>query len=81
MGYKFDTLEFSKRIKTKRVIELSTGLREVAQKVKVSPASISRMERGSVPEMKSFLKMCGWLQSSPQDFFATEKISTKIKGK
>lgn len=79
MRYYFDATEFSKRIKTKRIIELGKGLREVAAKTGVSFATLSRMENMATPEMESFLKVCHWLNNPPNDFLTTSKISDKIK--
>lgn len=84
MRYYFDAAEFSKRIKTKRVIELDKGLREVAKKTGVSFSTLSRMENKKIPEMDSFLKVCNWLDALPREFLTTtvpakEKISTKIQ--
>ena len=69
MRYYFDAAEFSKKIKYKRLIELNTGLREVAKSTKVSPATISRIENKKTPEMDSFLKMCHWLNADPSNFW------------
>lgn len=71
MKYNFDSKEFSKRIKTKRVIELNYDLRTVSKKAKVSAATISRLENGSIPEMDTFLKMCEWLDALPREFIYT----------
>jgi len=71
MKYNFDSKEFSKRIKTKRVIELNIDLRTVAKKSKVSSATISRLENGGIPEMRTFLKMCEWLDALPREFIFT----------
>lgn len=73
MNYKFYSQEFSKQVKTKRVIELNIGLREVAKKSKVSAATLSRIENGNIPDMESLLKVCKWLQVSPSNFFISSK--------
>lgn len=70
--YYFYSEGFSKAMKTKRVIELNTGLREVAKKINVSAATLSRVENGGTPEMETFLKICHWLGSLPREFIQTK---------
>lgn len=80
MRYLFDTDKFSKAIKTKRLINLNIGLREVSTKIKVSAATLSRLENGTTPEIENLLKICGWLGESPSEFFYTQyKPSKPIK--
>jgi transcriptional regulator with XRE-family HTH domain len=74
MKYEFDSQEFSRQIKTKRVIELNAGMRDVAKKAKVSISTLSRLENGKTPDMPSLISVCNWLESSPSSFF---KIKTK----
>ena len=45
------------------------GLREVAQEIgEVSPATLSRLENGGVPDTETFLRICDWLHLSPNEF-------------
>ena len=73
MKFYFDTETFSKQIKTKRVIELSTGLREVSKKTNISPATLSRIENQYVPDMDTLFKACQWLKVNPSEFIKTKK--------
>lgn len=73
MKHYFNSELFAKKIKTKRIIELNIGLREVSKKTKVSPATICRLENDAIPEMETFLKMCNWLGSDPKEFIQTKK--------
>lgn len=72
MRYYFDTKGFSTRIKTKRVIEMNVDLRTLSKKTKVSPATMSRLENGKMPEMETFLKMCHWLDALPREFIVSK---------
>jgi transcriptional regulator with XRE-family HTH domain len=79
MKYEFDSQEFSKQIKTKRIIELNAGMREVAKKVKVSISTLSRLENGKTPDMPSLINVCNWLESSPSTFFKAKVKNNKNK--
>lgn len=47
------------------------GLRAVADEIGgVSAATLSRVEKGKVPDLDTFLRICAWLGKSPQDFMA-----------
>lgn len=41
------------------------GIREVAGEVGVSPATLSRVERGKMPDLETFRKICKWLRVDP----------------
>lgn len=73
MQYEFDSQEFSKRVKTKRLIELNLGLREVSKKSKVSISTLSRVENGFVPDMGTLIKISNWLKTPPSVFFVIKK--------
>lgn len=77
MRYYFDANEFSKRIKTKRIIELKVDLLALSKKTKVSPATMSRLENGKTPEIETFLKMCNWLDALPREFIVTTLSKSK----
>lgn len=72
MKYQFDTKEFSKQVKMKRVIELNTGLREVAAKAKISISTLSRIENERIPDIQSLILISNWLQVSPSIFFKVQ---------
>ena len=38
------------------------GLREVAYEIAVSPATLSRVENGKLPDLDTFAKICKWLR-------------------
>lgn len=41
------------------------GIREVASEIGVSPATLSRVERGNLPDLDTFGKICKWLGIDP----------------
>src|SRR5690349_16054276 len=41
------------------------GIREVAKEIGVSPATLSRVERGHLPDLETFGKICKWLKIDP----------------
>ena len=51
---------------------LGIGCREAAKAARVSPATISRIERGDEPDIASFAKLCAWL-GLPSRMFLDEK--------
>jgi transcriptional regulator with XRE-family HTH domain len=38
------------------------GVRDVADEIGVSPATLSRVERGNLPDLETFKKICKWLE-------------------
>ena len=41
------------------------GLREVAREIPTSPATLSRIEAGKMPDLTTFGKLCQWLEIDP----------------
>jgi transcriptional regulator with XRE-family HTH domain len=41
------------------------GIREVSKEIGVSPATLSRVERGHLPDLETFGKICKWLKIDP----------------
>lgn len=41
------------------------GVREVSKEMGISPATLSRIERGRVPDLDTFSKLCKWLVIDP----------------
>ncbi len=58
----FDHVGLGKLIKTKRMIDLDIGLRELGGKLKISPSTLSRMENGKEAEINHILTVCNWLK-------------------
>jgi len=45
------------------------GVREIAREIGISPATLSRVERGHLPDLETFKKICKWLGVDPGDVF------------
>jgi len=43
------------------------GIREVAQEIGISPATLTRVEGGRLPDIATFQKMCSWLKVNPAE--------------
>ena len=41
------------------------GIRLAAEEIGVSPATLSRVERGFLPDLETFRKICRWLEVDP----------------
>ena len=70
MKYSLNKEKLAKLIKVKRV---GKSLRDVTDEIGVSPSTLSRVERGSLPDMDTFLSLCDWLDVAPREFFSNGK--------
>jgi transcriptional regulator with XRE-family HTH domain len=43
------------------------GIREAAQEIGVSPATLTRVEGGRLPDIATFQKICSWLKVNPAE--------------
>jgi transcriptional regulator with XRE-family HTH domain len=43
------------------------GIREVAQEVGISAATLTRVEGGRLPDLATFQKICSWLKVNPSE--------------
>lgn len=48
------------------------GIREVAAEIGISPATLSRVERGNVPDLDTFTKLCRWLRVDPGEVLGVD---------
>ena len=53
------------------------GLREIASQIGVSVPTLSRIEKGNMPDLDTFMKLCAWLEVSPSDFQISDIEDTK----
>jgi len=61
----------------------SRGVREIAKEIKISPATLSRVERGFMPDLDTFGKICRWLKVDPAEVlgikdFASTRFSASV---
>ncbi len=55
------------------------GLREISTEIGgVSPATLSRIEKGKVPDVDTFIKLCKWLET-PTDTFIIDHTNVELK--
>jgi transcriptional regulator with XRE-family HTH domain len=54
--------QLSRQLREKRG---DRGVREAAQEIGISPATLSRVERGHLPDLETFGKICRWLKTDP----------------
>src|SRR5579863_2366417 len=55
------------------------GVREVAKEIGISPATLSRMERGHIPDLDTFGKVCRWLRIDPGEVLGVEPQATATR--
>lgn len=46
----------------------SRGIRAAAAEAGVSPATLSRVENGHMPDLATFAKVCRWVNCDPSEF-------------
>ncbi|MDR2239630.1 MAG: helix-turn-helix domain-containing protein [Zoogloeaceae bacterium] len=54
------------------------GVREAARQVGISPATLSRVENGKIPDLDTFGKICRWLGEDPALFLDTSFASNTV---
>jgi transcriptional regulator with XRE-family HTH domain len=53
------------------------GIRTVADEIGVSPATLSRVERGLMPDLETFGKICRWLKVDPAAILGVTEVAAK----
>jgi len=51
----------------------SRGIRVAAAEAEVSPATLSRVENGNLPDLATFAKICRWLDVDPARFLGVQR--------
>jgi transcriptional regulator with XRE-family HTH domain len=51
----------------------SRGIRAAAAEAEVSPATLSRVENGNLPDLATFAKICRWLNVDPARFLGVHR--------
>lgn len=59
---KINLKSLGRRITEKRG---ANGIRAAAAEIGISPATLSRVERGNLPDIETFKKICTWLAINP----------------
>ena len=52
------------------------GIREVAQEIGISPATLTRVEGGRLPDIATFQKLCSWLKVNPAEILDISTTSS-----
>ena len=64
MASYLDIERLSELVRSKRG---NRGLREMAAIIGVSPSTILRVEKGTVPDVATFLAICDWIEMPPAE--------------
>lgn len=54
------------------------GVRAAAKEIGVSPATLSRVENGHVPDLATFAKICKWLGEDPARFLGMQPTIAEV---
>lgn len=65
----FKNSTFKKDIYLKRAIENDWSLEVAAKEIGISKATLSRIERGHLPDILTFAQVCEWLNKKPNRYF------------
>jgi transcriptional regulator with XRE-family HTH domain len=74
---KLNILRFSKLLSEKRA---EKGVREFARELGISPATLSRIERGKLPDLETFEKICSALKIDPAEMLEVNSVKPKPTG-
>jgi transcriptional regulator with XRE-family HTH domain len=53
------------------------GVRDVAREIGISPATLSRVEAGKLPDLETFRKICFWLKVDPAEILEIPSNAAK----
>ena len=53
----------------------TSGVRETANEIGISPATLSRVERGYLPDLETFGKVCKWLKVDPGQVLGAKPVA------
>lgn len=51
------------------------GVRATAKQIGISPATLSRVENGHLPDLENFRKICQWLQVDPSTILGIDSAA------
>lgn len=72
MKHIFDGKNFGKRVKMQRVINDGVDMRDLSNRLKLSPATISRCENGKMPDLLTYATFCKYIGASLNEFVFTK---------
>lgn len=57
------------------------GVRAAAKEIGISPSTLSRIENGHVPDVKTLEKVCAWLGEEPAKFTGIGNLQIAFKNR
>lgn len=57
----------------------TVGVRAAAKEIGISPATLSRIENGHVPDLVTFAAICKWLGQEPGKFLGMQSTDPQTK--
>lgn len=57
------------------------GVRAAAKEIGVSPTTLTRIEKGNIPDVKTLDKLCKWLSEEPTKFTGIMGLQIAFKSK
>jgi transcriptional regulator with XRE-family HTH domain len=64
----YDSELLKKDLRLKRLIELELGMDACSKEIGISKATLSRVEKGNMPDLLTFFKVIKWLNSNPNNY-------------
>ncbi len=58
----------------------SRGVRETAKEIGITHSTLIRIEKGHLPDLETFGKVCRWLKVDPGMFLGTDSAPQKMSG-
>lgn len=55
------------------------GVRAAAKEIGISPATLSRIENGHVPDLATFAQVCRWLDEDPAQFLGMQPMPERTQ--
>ncbi len=55
------------------------GIRAAAKEIGISPTTLSKIERGHIPDQKTLDAVCSWIGEEPSQFTAVGKLQIAFK--
>ena len=63
------------KIKKKRG---AVGIRQAAEEIGISAATLSRVERGNLPDLETFKRICSWVEVDPGEVLGYQPVNASI---
>jgi len=56
----------------------AAGIRQIASEIGISPATLSRVERGNLPDLETFKRICNWVGVNPGEVLGFQPANTSV---